>query len=48
LYYDYLYSNYLFIDVLIIKKTSYQEYGVAGVLISLISCLILILYLLFR
>lgn len=37
----------MLISVLVVKKTSYQEYGIAGVLISLVSSLILALYLLF-
>jgi len=38
----------MLISILLVKKTSYQEYGVAGVLISLVSSAILCLYLLFK
>mgnify|MGYP000007652900 CR=1 FL=1 len=38
----------MLISILIVKKTSYQEYGVSGVLISLVSSAILCLYLLFK
>jgi hypothetical protein len=38
----------MFISILLVKRTSYQEYGVAGVLISLVSSAILCLYLLFK
>ena len=36
------------ISALLVKKTSYQEYGVAGMLISLVASLILTIYLLFK
>jgi hypothetical protein len=38
----------MLISILLVKRTSYQEYGVAGVLISLVSSAILCLYLLFK
>jgi hypothetical protein len=38
----------MLISALLVKKTSYQEYGVAGVLISLVVSLILTIYLLFK
>ena len=41
-------SLLMLISILLVKKTSYQEYGVAGVLISLVSSAILCLYLLFK
>ena len=38
----------MLISALLVKKTSYQEYGVAGMLISLVLSLILTIYLLFK
>jgi uncharacterized membrane protein len=38
----------MLISALLVKKTSYQEYGVAGMLISLVASLILTIYLLFK
>jgi hypothetical protein len=38
----------ILVSILIIKKTSYQEYGIAGIIIGLVLTGVFIFYLLFR
>lgn len=38
----------ILVSILIIKKTSYQEYGIAGIIIGLVLTGLFMIYLLFR
>ena len=41
-------SLLLLVSILLVKKTSYKEYGIDGILVGLIAIVIFMLYLLFK